>query len=647
VTDWTPVDLLPGLWLGLLGTFLAAALRRWYEPVPGKVLAVFAVVLAVLFAPVLFGGQVLLPLDLLRENVPFQELAPTRSHSSPLQRDLIRIVVPAEAAARAALEDGRWPLWNRRTGAGMPLLADPPAQALQPLALLGLALPLPRAAGFVAALRVLIALIFTFLWLRRQGFYGGRALAGSLVYGLGFLMFWVGWPVANVAAFLPVALYAILQCEDEKAGKAGAFLLVLALTGLLLGGDPEATVCAGALLLLLLLDRVRRRTAGTRWALLARAATASMLATAAAAPLLVPTLLYMPKAVAPWSFARWQLLVPFSLCLALLVAWTLERLRQRHRWPAAAVATALAVSLVVADLAVPANPPMPLRLAFPMTPTLSAAHYVLGIRAVRGFRMGALGDVLPPNLAGLYDVADVRTISPMSPQAYVDFLKPISTGERGELGSPADPLYQRLAVRVLLTRLDAKLLPPWGRVFADRTAALWEKIETLPLLFLAAPHPAGGVLTQTIEDTWISGVAELRRRQWLGTSLYQDGGWLLLLNGEPYRTVLDATFVAARLPRGASQLDLLYRPAGFVWGLVIAALGMVAGVVFFVPLPLPHPGPSSPRPSSPAPSPPPTPGEEGEQPARTTRTEKDMGDRPRRDPSPGVGGWEGAGEGQG
>ncbi|HSS48629.1 MAG TPA: hypothetical protein VLX28_06765, partial [Thermoanaerobaculia bacterium] len=243
MTDWTPVDLLPGLWLGLLGTSLAAALRRWYDPVPGKVLAVFAVVLLVLFGPVLFGGRVLLPLDGLREHVPFQELAPTRSHSHPLQRDLIRTVVPAQAAARSAWDDGRWPLWNRRAGAGMPLLADPQAQALQPLTLLGQGLPLPRAAGFVAALRVLVALIFTFLWLRRLRFYGGQALAGSLAYGLGFLMFWVGWPVANVAAFLPMALYAVLRCEDDRTRKNGAFLLTLALAGLLLGGDPEATAC--------------------------------------------------------------------------------------------------------------------------------------------------------------------------------------------------------------------------------------------------------------------------------------------------------------------------------------------------------------------------------------------------------------------
>lgn len=583
------MDLLPGLWLGLLGTFLAAALRRWVEPVPGKVLGIFGMVLLALFGPVLFGGRVFLPLDDLRNHVPLQELATPRSHSHPLQGELLRTVLPAHAAARISWENGRWPLWNRLAGAGMPLLADPEGQALQPLALLGLTVPLARAAGFVAALRVLVALVFTFLWLRRLGFQGGRALAGSLVYGLGFLLFWAGWPVANVAAFLPMALFAVLRCEDETDRKAGAFLLTLALMGLLLGGDPEAAVCAGALLLLFLLSRGKRR------ALLARAGTALLIAAAVSAPLILPTLLYMPNAVAPWSFSRWQLLVPFSLGLALLVAWVLERIRRAHRWAAAAVATVLGVSLLGADLAAPANPPMPRRLTFPITETLSGAHYGIGIRTAKGYRMAALGDVLPPNLSGLYDIADPRVSGPMAPKAYRDFLKPV-TGERGELGSPADPLYDRLAVRFLVTRLGVKLDPPWGLLLADRTAALWEKAETLPLLFLAAPHPAGGVLADSMEDTWISAVSQLRRRQWLGTSIYQDGGWLLLVNGERHATDLDSeTFITARLPRGTSQLDLLYRPAGFVWGCLIAALGWVAGVALFAPRPLRSTAPAAPR----------------------------------------------------
>ncbi|MBW8873791.1 MAG: hypothetical protein JF614_02415 [Acidobacteria bacterium] len=528
MTAWTPVDLLPGLWLGLLGTFLVAALRRWYDPVPGRVLAVFVAVLLALFAPVLFGGRVLLPLD-------------------PAHRDLIRVVAPSQAAVREALDQGRWPLWNRRAGAGVPLLADPGSQALQPLTLLGLPLPLPRAAGFVAALRVLVALTFSFLWLRRLGLSGGPALAGSLVWGLGLLIFWVGWPIANVAAFLPVALYAVIRCEESRDDKDGrdcrdskdsgrdAFLLALAVLGLLLGGDPVAVVCALGLLLIFILDRSRRPPAGARRALPGRAGAALLVAAAVSAPAVLPALRYMPQAMAPWSLGSWQWMLPS---------------------------------------------PEPLRLAFPKTDSLLAVQYGLAIHEPRGFRMAALGDVLPPNLAGLYDMTDARIYNPMAPRAYVEFTKPIAAG------SPDDPLYQRLGVRYLLTPLNAQLPAPWARIFTDRTAAVWEQPDALPLLFLATSNPAGGVLTQTIEDTRISGASQLRRRQWLGTSVYQDGGWLLLLNRSRHRTVLDSeTFVAARLPRGANRLDLLYRPAAFVWGWVIAALGVVAGVAVCVPRP--------------------------------------------------------------
>jgi len=230
---------------------------------------------------------------------------------------------------------------------------------------------------------------------------------------------------------------------------------------------------------------------------------------------------------------------------------------------------------------------MPLRLAFPSTETLNGARYGLATRGVKGFRMAALGDFLPPNLAGLYDLADARISNPMAPKVYVDLLKPIAAGERGELGAPDDPLYDRFAVRFLLTRLDVKLNEPWGRILADQTAALWEKSETRPLFFVAARRPAGAVLIETSEDTWISGVSHLRRRQWLGTSVYQDGGWLLMVNGELRRTDLDAeAFVTSRLPSGANQLDLLYRPAGFMWGCLIAALGMTAGVMILSPRPL-------------------------------------------------------------
>lgn len=298
MADWSPVDLLPGLWVGVLGACLAAALRRRrpsFDPVPWRVLAVFAVVLLILFGPVLFGGKVLLPLDSLRGEVPFQHLPPAEPHGNFLQGDLIQLVTPSLAAVREAWGEGRWPLWNPRVGPGMPLMADPQAQAFQPLALLGSPLPLVQAAGVTAALRVLVALVFTFLWLRRQGLSMAPALAGSLAYGLGgFLLLWLGWPIANAAALLPLVLYGVARCDDPGRLRDGLLLAVGVLV-LLLGGHPETILYALALVLLFLLDKVMRRPRGMRKPLLVRTGTAFLVAGALAAPVLLPTGDYLPK----------------------------------------------------------------------------------------------------------------------------------------------------------------------------------------------------------------------------------------------------------------------------------------------------------------------------------------------------------------
>jgi len=289
------VDLLPALWVGALGASLAWALRRWYDPVPARVLGVFAVALLILLGPVLCSGGILLPLDTLRGQVPFQRVEPTEPQGNLLQGDLIQLVAPSLAAVRGAWSEGRWPLWNRQAGAGMPLLADPQAQALQPLMLLGYPFPLARAAGVVAALRVLLALIFGFLWMRRQGLGEAPALAGALAFGLGgFLLLWLGWPLANPAALLPLVLYAVARCDDA-AGRRDALLLALGTLALLLGGHPEAIAYALGMAALFLLDRLRRRPRGLRWALARRAGLAMAIAGMVAAPLLLPAIEYLPK----------------------------------------------------------------------------------------------------------------------------------------------------------------------------------------------------------------------------------------------------------------------------------------------------------------------------------------------------------------
>ncbi|PYQ59920.1 MAG: hypothetical protein DMF53_17960 [Acidobacteria bacterium] len=721
MTNWSPVDLLPALWVGVVGASLAGALRRWYDAVPLRVLAVFALAILILFGTVLGGGGLLLPLDGLRGTVPFLRLAPTHPHGNLLQGDLIQLVTPSLARVRDAFAKGRWPLWNRFTGAGMPLLADPQAQAFQPLVLLGYPLPLLRAAGVVAALRVLFALVFGFLWMRRQGLGEAPALAGSLAFGLGgFLLLWLGWPIANSAALLPLVLYGIARCEDP-GGRRDALLLALGTLALLLGGHPETILYALALAFAFLAGRIFQRPQGLRWALARRAGLTMLVAGMMAAPVLLPVAEYLPKTmraarmgqpsphrqvrsgvltqtylplVAPNSYgdsrfveywgltntnedasgfvgtatllaallamrarrrfpqervalgvsavclplmflASQRLLLPLALCLAYLGACTLERFClgevRRSSLLIAAVALGLVIawgylahpdpldpgrlavfrlgwlrwqlrflgiaalllvgtaswrrpgrSLAVTGVAVailaellllhgPANPPMPRRLALPVNGPLLFLQEKLGRGAERGpgFRMAAFGQDLPPNLASLYGLTDARIYNPMAPQAYVERLA-----------------HGRLGVRYFLTPPDVQLPLPLQEVFADADGAVWQQPGARRALFLAAVPPSGSLSIPRLEDAWITARVDLDQPQRLGSVLYQDGGWRLLVNGEARPTEVDQeTFLAAGLPAGESRVDLLYRPRGFLWGWVAAAVGVAVGVSALAPRP--------------------------------------------------------------
>jgi hypothetical protein len=736
---WSPVDLLPGLWVAVLALLLARALRRWYDPVPAPVLAAFAAALLILFAPVLFGGRLLLPLDNLRGQAPFRALAPTEPHGNSLQGDLIELVGPSIAEARTAWDVGRWPLWNAKAGAGMPLLADPQAQALQPLVLLAWPLPWESAAAVTAALRVLLALVFTFLWIRAQGLGSGPALAGAFAFGLGgFVLLWLGWPIANSAALLPALLYALARCR-RHGGKRDLALLALAAWALALGGHPETIAWAAAFALAVLaaqtLDRSDGAPAALRLQRMRRALLALALAGLAAAPALLPALEYLPQTLRagrvragiatgappaasaaedvarrllpvaapnaygnsrfvdywglsntnedasgfvgtasllavllalrarrrfplerlalgttivcllvlayPPGFESRRILLLLALSLAYLTACTLERFQhgEAERWtilPAVAVLALviawgivahphptdpeklavlrfgwlrwqmrflaaaallfaagwrrrwmppLAAGLIAAELLLlhlPANPPMPKRLAFPVNGPIR----FLEDNAKRT-RVAALGRALPPNLASLYALSDARVYNPMAPRAYLDWIAPIRAGWWGEvpeLGAPRHPLYKRLGVRYLLTEPGLALPAPLRRVYTDPDADIWEIPG--PRQRVTVLEGEGRVRFDTFQADHIQARVDLPVASLVASSIYQDGNWRVLRNGDPWPTApADGPFVAARFPAGVCRLDLLYRPASFVVGCLLAALALAAGAATFIPLP--------------------------------------------------------------
>ena len=281
---------LPGLYLVFLAALLGWALRRFWDPVPWRVWAVFGLVLLLLLGPALFGGKVLLPLDIL------PGLAPSESEvrGNPLQLDLVTQIVPAMAQVRREMGAGEWPLWNPLAGAGMPLLADPQSQVLQPLVLLALPLPLPQAAGVIAGLKLLVALIFSFLLLRRQGISEMPAFFGSLSYGMGgFLLLWLGWPISNTAAWLPVVLYAVVL-TDERGARRDFLLLGMAAFAVLTAGHPE-TILYGVIVSSLFAGARLLARSRDRGKLLGRWAITGAIAFGLAAPALLPLIRYLPQ----------------------------------------------------------------------------------------------------------------------------------------------------------------------------------------------------------------------------------------------------------------------------------------------------------------------------------------------------------------
>ncbi len=296
MATWSLLDLLPGLYVALLVLALARVLKRWYDPVPGICWGAYVSVLLLFLGPVLFGGKILLPLDNQRGFPPFLDLPPTEPHGNLLQGDLIQLIAPSVEQVRTRVLNGRWPLWNPLAGAGMPLLADPQAQSFQPLVLLAYPFDVFRGAAVTAACRLLTALVFTCLVLRRRGLGVGPSLAGSLAYGLGgFVTLWLGWPLANTAVLFPVVLYALERCAHGGRLR-DRLLLAAAVAAFLLSGHPE-TVVFGSLYLLVRFLGIARNLHARRAAWLWRTAGAALIGAALTAPILLPTARYLPETV--------------------------------------------------------------------------------------------------------------------------------------------------------------------------------------------------------------------------------------------------------------------------------------------------------------------------------------------------------------
>jgi Bacterial membrane protein YfhO len=229
-------------WLYVLALYAIAVrlARRAGLELPWRIAALFfALTLLFLLQP-MTTRSVNFPTDVAQLIPPWKTAGVTPLTISNFEmQDVVMQMVPWAHEVRTAWREGRVPLWTELAGCGYPLLANMQSAALSPLRLLALPLPLGYAMTAEAAMKILIALTFTYLFCRRRGYGQIPSAIGAACFGFGpFLAVWLHFPHSTVAAFLPAVLYQIDLLAERITFGRFAFATMLGPL-VLFGGHPE------------------------------------------------------------------------------------------------------------------------------------------------------------------------------------------------------------------------------------------------------------------------------------------------------------------------------------------------------------------------------------------------------------------------
>ncbi|MDQ2798171.1 MAG: YfhO family protein [Armatimonadota bacterium] len=243
--------------------------------------------------PVVFGGEMFLPADLLRDIAPWRgsdtsSLVPW----NPLMWDGMAEFYPWRLFAAETLKSGYLPLWNPHQFCGTPFVANSQSAVFYPFNLLFCLLPVSRAFGISVLLHLFLTGIFAYCFLRSPALGLGRAasLVGAASWQLcHWQVAWLALPTfLCVSAWLPLALL-LTDRAVQRPSPTRAVPLGLCLGIMLLAGHLQiALYCLGmvtAYALFRLLPRLKKH-----WpTLLGCAVLVLALAFGLAAPQLLPT----------------------------------------------------------------------------------------------------------------------------------------------------------------------------------------------------------------------------------------------------------------------------------------------------------------------------------------------------------------------
>lgn len=172
--------------------------------------------------------------------------------------DVSRQIYPWKTLVIASLKQGKLPLWNPYNFSGAPLMANFQSAALYPLNIAYFVLPQIDAWTLLVILQPLLAIIFTYWYMRKIGSGILGAALTALSYGFsGFMAVWLEYnTIGHVILWLPLLLLAI---ESQRKNPSPTWLGILSFShaAALLAGHPQVYAYLAAFSLLYALFRTR------------------------------------------------------------------------------------------------------------------------------------------------------------------------------------------------------------------------------------------------------------------------------------------------------------------------------------------------------------------------------------------------------
>lgn len=205
---------------------------------------VLIVLLLVFFEKPIFHNKVLASTDILFLFMPFNEERPDDFQVyNAISPDTVVQFLPWLQFQRDELRQGRLPLWNPYASAGVPHLANGQSAVFFPLSWLFYLFEFSFALLISAFLKLYMAGLLTYYYLRAIRLEPLAALFGAVAFMFcGYHVLWLGWPHSNVSIFLPGLFLFIERATENKQPSLSYALLAVVFALQFLGGHPETSL---------------------------------------------------------------------------------------------------------------------------------------------------------------------------------------------------------------------------------------------------------------------------------------------------------------------------------------------------------------------------------------------------------------------